>query len=164
MIHPRVLALVAATAVLTATLAHAAKVYRWVDEAGRVHYSEFVPEPYRGAARQLELQNTTPTPEQVQNAQERAERDKAQAAGSPDEDEPRGTPMEIRVPNPRPVVKRPAMTPTEDTNCETWQRLFDESADCFGPFRNVRGGVKPEAFEVCNEVREPPPRCRRRTR
>jgi hypothetical protein len=46
------------------------------------------------------------------------------------------------------------------TGRSTWQRLHQESADCFGPFRTVRGGIKPEAFEHCVEVPEPPPRCR----
>ena len=53
--------------------------------------------------------------------------------------------------------------PDQDTDCETWQRLYFESIDCFGPYRTVRGGIKPEAFERCNEVPEPPvSRCRLR--
>ena len=53
--------------------------------------------------------------------------------------------------------------PDESTDCQTWQQLYLESLDCFGPYRTVRGGIKPEAFERCNEVPEPPhDRCRLR--
>jgi hypothetical protein len=70
-----------------------------------------------------------------------------------------------RTPPPTPPLKlpakRPARVPDENTDCETWQRLYFESIDCFGPYRTVRGGIKPEAFERCNEVPEPPvSRCR----
>lgn len=59
--------------------------------------------------------------------------------------------------------KRPAQVPDERTDCDTWQRLYQESIDCFGPFRTARGGLKPEAFQACNVVQEPPPtRCRQR--
>jgi hypothetical protein len=38
-----------------------------------------------------------------------------------------------------------------------------ESIECFDPYRTVRGVIKPEAFDVCNVVPEPPPnRCRMR--
>jgi hypothetical protein len=62
----------------------------------------------------------------------------------------------------RAAAKRPARTPNEATDCDTWQRLYLESIECFGPFRTVRGGIKPEAFEVCNVVAEPPSHCRMR--
>jgi hypothetical protein len=62
------------------------------------------------------------------------------------------------------VGKRPAQVPNDRTDCETWQRLYFESIECFGPYRTVRGGIKPEAFDRCNLVPEPrPDRCRLRS-
>ncbi len=68
------------------------------------------------------------------------------------------------APASRPVGKRPAQVPNDRTDCETWQRLYFESIECFGPYRTVRGGIKPEAFDRCNLVPEPrPDRCRLRS-
>ena len=153
-----------------------AAVYRWVDEQGRVHYSQVVPPQYRSSAKPVGTPATTPTPEQQREALDRAHKDKAGAAAIGTDRPPRpagaasaasaasaagaaGAPAAAR-----PADKRPAQIPDEHTDCDTWQRLYLESIECFGPFRTVRGGIKPEAFEVCNTVAEPPStRCRVRT-
>jgi hypothetical protein len=131
-------------------------VYRWVDDSGRVNYSETVPERYRSVARPI----TVPA------AAAPAEAPRA-SAGTPAASKPASAAQPVaRVPPPvplKPAGKRPARVPDENTDCETWQRLYFESIDCFGPYRTVRGGIKPEAFERCNEVPEPPvSRCRLR--
>lgn len=48
---------------------------------------------------------------------------------------------------------------TDDTDCETWRRLYRESEDCFGPYRTTRGGTKAEAFEKCNPIPSPELKC-----
>ena len=35
------------------------------------------------------------------------------------------------------------------TDCATLRQRYQESAECFAPFVNVNGSVKPEAFQVC---------------
>lgn len=55
--------------------------------------------------------------------------------------------------------KRPAQGVTATTDCDTWQRLYRESDACFGPFRTVGGGIKPEAFEACTTIPSPEPKC-----
>src|SRR5262245_969082 len=52
---------------LVAPLAHSADIYRWVDEQGRTHISDTVPERYRGVATRLDAKPIEPT------AQQRAE-------------------------------------------------------------------------------------------
>ncbi|MFN3493807.1 MAG: hypothetical protein ACK40L_04810 [Hydrogenophaga sp.] len=47
----------------------------------------------------------------------------------------------------------PADTPT----CERQWHAYAASAACFNTFRVVGGGLKPEAFEQCTEVPQPPP-------
>jgi hypothetical protein len=137
----------------------AADIYRWVDEQGRTHWSDVVPEKYRGSATRTDTRQHELTPEQRREAEERAARDRARltvppvplVTGSP----PQATPT-VSVP---PVVKRPTEQVTESTDCATWWRLYRESQACFGPFHTVGGGLKPEAFDHCNEIPSPRPKC-----
>ena len=159
--HP--LAFVGAFCLLASALVHAAdaSVYRWVDDQGKVHYSEVVPQRYRGVAKRIDAPANEPSAEQRREAMARAQQEKARAADMASERKqlPASTPAAVDAP--KPAGKRPAQLPNDQTDCETWQRLFEESIECFGPFRTVGGGVKPEAFEACNVVAEPPPsRCR----
>ena len=146
--------LVASSGVLAATL------YRWTDDQGQVHYSDAVPDEYKSRARPLNLPPAEPEEADRREALERAARDRAKIS-------PSRSPKAVAAPSApvseaSEVKKRPAQVPTADTDCETWQRLYLESSDCFGPYRTARGGIKPEAFEHCTEVAEPPPRCRLR--
>ena len=54
-----------------------AAVYRWVDEQGKVHYSDLVPERYRNTAKPVDAPPAEPTPEQQRAALERAQSEKA---------------------------------------------------------------------------------------
>ena len=56
-------------------------------------------------------------------------------------------------------MKRPTETVNDSTDCTTWWRLYDESAECFGPFRTTRGAIKPEAFDSCNVIPSPDLKC-----
>lgn len=161
----RLRAIVLGSALCLLALATAgATVYRWVDEQGRVHYSEVVPPQYRQSAKPVGAAATAPTAEQQRDALERAQEDKARAAAITRERPPVPAGAASAPAVARRTDKRPAQVPDEHTDCETWQRLYLESIECFGPFRTVRGGIKPEAFEVCNVVAEPPAtRCRVRT-
>ena len=51
----------------------------------------------------------------------------------------------------------PASTPLPPgtTACEARWHAFAASAACFGQYRLVGGGLKPEAFERCTEVPQP---------
>jgi len=166
----RTFAATATLALLTAgTAAPAATVFRWVDDQGRVHYSETVPQRYRGSARPVDASSPEPTAAQRREALERAQTEKIRASGAASSSASGSAPGRPAAGAPpaseasRPAGKRPAQVPGEQTDCETWQRLYLESLECFGPFRTVRGGIKPEAFEACNVVPEPPPtRCRPR--
>jgi hypothetical protein len=150
------LAALGACVLLMSAAAADTTVYRWVDENGRVHYSEIVPERYRGSARAFAVP-AAPAPRDAPG-----QGSAARPAPAPP---PAATAQGPAASAPsRPVAKRPARVPDKDTDCETWQRLYFENIDCFGPYRTVRGGIKPEAFERCNEVPEPPiDRCRLRT-
>lgn len=138
----------------------AVDIYRWVDEQGRTHLSDVVPERYRDSATRTDARVHELTPEQRREAQARAARDRLQAT-------PPGTSVSVpptsptapTLATPAPPVKRPVERVTASTSCTTWWRLYRESQKCFGPFRTVGGGVKPEAFDHCNEIPSPETRC-----
>ena len=136
-----------------------ATVYRWVDDLGKTHYSEIVPQQYKGVAKQIDTSANSPTAKQRRDAQARAQKPKSVATDIYQQPLPASEPPAMAAF--KPVSKRPDQTPTEQTDCETWGRLYEESMACFGPFKTVRG-IKSEAFEVRNVVTEPPQaRCRR---
>lgn len=147
---------------LCPSLAAATPICRWTDGQGGTQLSQEVPEAYRHSAvctdsRQYELppdQRRAAELDAAQQARERMLRDRARL------EEARTISPAPAVPDPLPaVVKRPAEVVTDATDCTTWWRLFDESAECFGAYRTVHGGIKGEAFDVCNVVAGPEPVC-----
>lgn len=145
---------------LSLTGTQAGDIYRWVDEQGRTHWSDVVPERYKSRATRIDSRQHELTPEQQREAAERAARERARAPALPEppaaDAPPTVTPA---APAPPAVVKRPVERVTDSTDCATWWRLFHESEACFGPFRTVGGGIKPEAFEYCNEIPSPEMPC-----
>ncbi len=163
MSHRSFVSALGALSLLASAVVDAATVYRWVDEQGKVHYSEVVPERYRNVAKPLGIAPNQPTAEQQREALERAQKEKARAAAIATNRSLLPASAAAAPAPSRSAGKRPAQVPNDQTDCETWQRLYMESIECFGPYRTVRGATKPEAFDVCNVVPEPPPtRCRMR--
>ena len=47
-------------------------------------------------------------------------------------------------------------SPTEEqAACQARLREYRQSIECFAPYRTVKGGVRPEAFQHCKEVPQP---------
>jgi type II secretory pathway component GspD/PulD (secretin) len=157
-----------------ATSTQAATVYRWVDKQGKTHFGDTVPSEYKDVAKPVANKVTTPSAEAQQQARERAaeEKEKARAAQAPKASASAAsaasapnraanrTANRTADANP-PAQKRPPQAPTEDTPCATWWLMYQESLDCFGPYRTARGTTKAEGFERCTPVTEPPTRCGR---
>ena len=144
----------------TSTLAGAATIYRWTDEQGKTHYTEIVPPQHQKTAKPLSPPATDPSAAQQRDAQDRAARLKSQATESR-----RAAPQPESAAPPAsaasaPAAKRPRQVPDEQTDCRTWARLYQESLDCFGPYRTARGAMREEAFTHCTPVLAPPSRCR----
>jgi hypothetical protein len=124
---------------LALPMANATPICRWVDKAGRTQVASVVPEPYKAAATCTDSQKYELSAAQRRAAEQSVEQDKAMA----------------RIE----AAKRPVEVVTGATDCPTWWRLFDENAECFGPYRTTRGATKQEAFDVCNVVPSPAPKC-----
>ena len=139
--------------------AGATTICRWVDEKGGTQFSDVVPEQFRKSAVCSDSSQHELLPEQQQDARDRAARDKAAATA------PKDLPAEEPyVPRAKSVAagaptKRPSRGVTNDTDCDTWRRLYAESVECFAPYRTVRDSTKAEAFDRCTEIPSPEPKC-----
>ncbi len=152
--------LLGGAALLCALSAQAAVIYRWVDDSGRTHVSDVVPEKYKKSAIRIDSSESAVSPERKRQAEEAAARTKAMAdeAARRRQGAPASAPADAAASAPT-TTKRPAQSVTDSTDCDTWRRLYRESEDCFGPYRTTSGGIKAEAFDKCNPIPSPEPKC-----
>jgi hypothetical protein len=140
--------------------ADATTICKWIDENGRTQLAEVVPERYRSSATCTDSRQHELPAEQARQAQQRAANDKAAASRAAQRAEPAAPPAaSLGGAAPAVAAKRPAQGVTDATDCETWRRLYQESEDCFGPYRTTRGATKAEAFEKCNPIPSPELKC-----
>ncbi|HXC41265.1 MAG TPA: DUF4124 domain-containing protein [Burkholderiales bacterium] len=104
--------------------AAAADVYRWVDEKGKVHYGDTVPDKYKKVAKLVAAQDV-PSAEDLRAAQQRANQDK-------------GRLEQLRSKREAAALSQPSAT-AEDTNkklgcADQWAR-YNESSACFESYR-----------------------------
>lgn len=137
----------------------AADIYRWVDEGGRTHVSDVVPQKYRKSAIRIDSTRSEISTEQRQQAERAAARNKAIVE---EDDLRRRRAQAIQAaaaPSAPLAAKRPNQGVTDSTDCTTWRSLYRESMECFAPFRTVNGSTKAEAFEKCNPIPSPELKC-----
>jgi hypothetical protein len=146
---------------LLSTGAGATSICRWVNESGRSQIAEVVPEKYRKVADCTDSQKYELSDEQRQAAQQRVAEDRArarQAAANPPADRASDAARSARaVAQAR--AKRPTEVVTDATDCPAWWRIYDESVECFGPYRTARGATSVEGFDTCNVVASPEAKC-----
>ena len=129
---------------------YGADIFKWVDEKGRIHYGESVPDQYKRGATKIDREESEPTDAQRQEAAARAAKDKARAES-----------LETRKATPNkphsdsPPLPAAAGTDNKESRCEAEKRKYMESQACFAPYRTATGGVEAEAFQHCVEVKEP---------
>ncbi len=162
LVHIRFAAPLAAMALaLLSPPAGATPICRWVDENGRTQIADVVPDKYRQVATCTDSQKYELSPEQRRAAEQRVADDRARArneAAKPPGERASSAPRPAGS-APLPGAKRPAEVVTDATDCRTWWRIYDESVECFGPYRTTRGATKVEAFDACNVVPSPEARC-----
>jgi hypothetical protein len=148
-----------ASALLLSLAAQAAVIYRWVDERGRTHVSDVVPEKYKNSATRIDTGDSSVSPERKAQAEAAAAKEKAFVEEAAKRRQAAQPVPSAPAASPAAGGKRPAQGVTDATDCDTWRRLYRESQDCFGPFNTVGGGIKPEAFLACNPIPSPEPKC-----
>lgn len=128
-----------------------AELFKWVDENGKTHYGDSVPERYQQKQQSLKVDKAPSQADRdaaLQRIQKeknaanalKAQRDaKAGAGGKP--------------------AKAVAGAPANETACQKEWRLFLDSKTCFEPFRTATGGIRAEAYQHCKEMIEPKSIC-----
>lgn len=146
---------------LVSASAQATPICRWVDESGRTQIAEVVPERYRNIAVCTDSQRYELSPEQRRAAEQRVADDEErarEAAAQPPSNRASSAPRPARAAS-KSGAKRPIEVVTANTDCTTWWRIYDESVECFGPYRTSRGATKREGFDKCNVVASPEAKC-----
>lgn len=123
---------------LLAALPVQAEIYKWVDEKGRTHFGEVVPEKFQKSA--------TPMAAQPLNTIQGSALRGPSRPASPASDEPERQAAE---------VERPL---TEAERCRAEQERYSRSQACFARYRNANGSLRSDAAENCENVPQPP-RC-----
>ncbi len=145
----RVAAFVIAGAWASAALG--ADIYRWTDENGKVHLADIVPQRYKASAQRIDSRQFELTPAQQREAEARMARERQALTARP---VPASPPAANGL---APAPPSPASAAAPD--CEALQREYRESLECFAPFVNANGSLKPEAFTTCKSVVNPTLTC-----
>lgn len=151
--------LLVGSALVFALSAQAAVIYRWVDENGRTHVADVVPERYKSSAIRIDSSQFEVSPEQRRQAERAAARDKALTEEAAKRRQSTQAIQSSASASRRTALKRPTQGVTDSTDCETWRALYRESMECFAPFRTTKGATKAEAFEKCNPIPSPELKC-----
>jgi hypothetical protein len=127
-----------------------------VDEAGKTHVSDVIPDKYKATAkrfnsRKYELSDTERKNEEARAAKEkqRVERKQIEPVEQPDIDS-------------TPAIPSQPFAPARPTTCtEKWDAYY-RSQECFAKFMIRTGAgslLKPEAYEACQNVESPAMVC-----
>jgi len=127
-------------------------IYRWVDEAGTVHYGDTVPERYQGSATRKPELKEHPVIDVEGTATEQQARQRAREVLDIEPDNtqpPAAAPAEANAPTPA------VSENTADMTCEEQWARYTASQECFAPFRMANGAIRPDAFDNCVSVPQP---------
>lgn len=144
--------LVAVSLTVLVSWAHAADIYRWVDEKGKTHIADTVPPEYRKRAEKVDTSASEVSEKQRAEASARANRQKAATTDSKPSAAPRAG---VITP-----ANKPGASGLDDarTRCEERRRIYAESQRCFGQYTTVFG-IQAEAYQHCTEIPDPSPDC-----
>ena len=159
------LCLVACSVVALSTLLplslHAADIYRWVDEEGRTHMSDTVPDKYRNSATRVDT-GPEPTPQQREEAAARAASEKKRAEEAAQRRSREATDAGVGTAplSPAPPIKPAPRATRSASDCAELLRRYRESQECYAPYRMANGAVRQEGFVLCGpDVPDPSGQC-----
>lgn len=133
--------------------AHSLDIYRWVDDHGKIHMADVVPEKYRTSAKLVSYRRDIVSDAERQNAAGRAARNMRPPVPGQVDSTPQ--PTIATVPN--------SEQPAQQLTCtQKWDEYY-RSQECFAPYmiRNGTGGsiLRPEAYQNCQEIETPALEC-----
>lgn len=133
--------------------AHSLDIYRWVDDVGKIHMADVVPEKYRTTAKLVSYRRDNVSDAERQNAEARAASNKRPLVP----EQVNATTQPTIVNAPRPVQMGQQLTCTQK-----WDEYY-RSQECFAPYmiRQGSGGslLRPEAYQYCQEIKTPAMEC-----
>ena len=153
---PSALAFIVAAA--AAFAAYGADIYVWTDENGKTHLADSVPPKYRKSAARIDSSQFELSPEQQREAAaaRAALEKKANAASA----QPPASAARMAAPMGAQPRQAPAASASASaSDCDALQREYRESLECFAPYVNANGSVKPGAFAACKSVVNPTLKC-----
>jgi len=154
------IALLACTAALLHGASRAGEIYRWVDENGRTQLSDVVPDKYRSVATRTDSAQYELSPVQRDAAQARVAADKARATeAAAQRARAQAAAAASAAATASLTGKAPRAAAPAKPSCETLQRQYIESQECFAPYRMANGALNAAAFEKCTPVVNPGNEC-----
>lgn len=123
---------------LLAVLPAQAEIFKWVDENGRTHFGEVVPDKYRKTATSMSPQPTNTIQGSALRGTSRATGDEGSASSDAGE---RPT---------APVAQSAA------EQCRARQERYRQSQECFARYRNANGSLRADAAQNCEDIPQPP--------
>ena len=135
-------------------------IYKWVDETGRTQLSDVVPEKYKKSATRIDGKRYELTAQQRAESDARSEKERAVAADAEKRRLSAQAAASAAVAAAASAAPRkPKAEPDAKTDCETLQRLYNESQECFAPYVTTSGAIKAEAFQRCTALPSPTTKC-----
>ncbi|HMH19925.1 MAG TPA: DUF4124 domain-containing protein [Burkholderiales bacterium] len=129
--------------------AHGADIFRWVDEDEKIHYGDTIPDRYK--AKKLDPKNPEVTEAQRGEAAARLAKEKARVDALEKAREAKSDAAQSGS------SRSPDVPPAGDNanECQEQLKKYLDSQTCFAPYMIRGGGIKPEAFQNCTEVKQP---------
>lgn len=132
---------------LSVTTVQGQEIYRWINESGRVQYSDAPSSISKKKVQVIDYRESAASESQRKDAVARTAKNKAALAKRPE-------PAAPIVAQPQPVPQNVAAG--QKTECEEAWARYNESIDCFAPYVLANGAMRQEAFSHCTEVKQPP--------
>jgi len=150
------LSAVAACAAVLATAAHAADIYRWVDDKGETHIADTVPPAYRNRATRIDTSGADVSAADRAAAEARLAKDKALLEGAA-----KPGPAAAGDAGELAPAHKPGASGLDDqrAQCDEWRRDYAQSQSCFSSYGTASGAVRAEAYQHCTVVPDPAPTC-----
>jgi hypothetical protein len=133
--------------------AHAADIYVWTDDSGKTHLADSVPRST--ASRRADRF------EPVRADARAAARGRGRARGAREEGERVSAPSRPRTAPSRAPRRRAAGRDRAAVGerMRRLQREYRESLECFAPYVNANGSLKPGASQACRSIVNPTQKC-----
>ena len=148
-----------------------AEIYQWTDANGNVHFGDRVPTQHREEADTVGLSGRIPDQDEIQAAQNRAQRIQSAAETTAQSNQQRRaaqeqsdteadpaqrlyTPPRQQFPELPPLPRRATRQQREERYQQEMAR-YRASMTCLAQYQNTHGSFKAEAFDRCEVVKRP---------